>query len=73
MSGNTSRRYPPGLKERAVRMVAEISDEHDSDWAAMNKVNYEVARPRVRSSTTSSPYVVSSSSRRFEWKKSRSV
>ena len=39
MSGNTSRRYPPELKERAVRMVAEIRDQHDSEWAAINKVS----------------------------------
>ena len=39
MSGNTSRRYPPELKERAVRMVAEIRDQHESEWAAMNQVS----------------------------------
>ena len=39
MSGNTSRRYPPELKERAVRMVAEIRDQHDSEWAAISKVS----------------------------------
>jgi transposase len=38
MSGSTSRRYPPELRERAVRMVAEISDQHDSEWAAMSQV-----------------------------------
>lgn len=38
MSGNTSRRYPPELKERAVRMVGEIRGEHESDWAAMARV-----------------------------------
>jgi transposase len=38
MSGNTSRRYPPELKERAVRMVTEIREQHESDWAAMNQV-----------------------------------
>ena len=38
MSGNTSKRYPPELKERAVRMVAEIRADHDSEWAAMRKV-----------------------------------
>src|SRR5215212_2118161 len=39
MPGNTSRRYPPELKERAVRMVAEIQDQHESEWAAMNQVS----------------------------------
>ncbi len=38
MSGNTSRRYPPELKQRAVRMVAEIRGDHDSEWAAMSQV-----------------------------------
>jgi transposase len=38
MAGNTSRRYPPELKARAVRMVAEVRADHDSDWAAMSKV-----------------------------------
>jgi transposase len=38
MSGNTSRRYSPELKQRAVRMVGEIRGEHESDWAAMARV-----------------------------------
>jgi len=38
MSGNSSQRYSPELKERAVRMVAEIRGEHESDWAAMVRV-----------------------------------
>ena len=38
MAGNTSRRYPPELKARAVRMVAEVRGDHDSEWAAMSKV-----------------------------------
>lgn len=38
MSGNTSRRYPPELKARAVRMYAEIRPEHESDWQAMGRV-----------------------------------
>lgn len=38
MSGSTSRRYPAELRERAVRMVAEIRADHDSEWAAMAKV-----------------------------------
>ena len=35
MSSNTSRRYPPELRERAVRMVAEVRSEHVSEWAAI--------------------------------------
>jgi transposase len=38
MSGSSSRRYPPELRERAVRMVAEISGQHDSEWAAISEV-----------------------------------
>jgi transposase len=38
MAGGSSRRYPPELRERAVRMVAEISDQHDSEWAAISEV-----------------------------------
>src|SRR3954471_4975898 len=38
MSGNTTRRYPVELRERAVRMVTEIRPDHESDWAAMTQV-----------------------------------
>lgn len=38
MPGDTTRRYPPELRERAVRMVAEIRGEHDSEWAAIARV-----------------------------------
>ena len=38
MSGGSSRRYPPELRERAVRMVADICDQHDSEWAAITEV-----------------------------------
>ena len=38
MAGSVSKRYPAELKERAVRMVAEIRGDHDSEWAAMTKV-----------------------------------
>jgi transposase-like protein len=39
MSGNTSKRYPLELRERAVRMVAEIRVVHESEWAAMTRVS----------------------------------
>ena len=39
MPGDTRRRYPPELKERAIRMVAEIRAEHYSEWAAMARVS----------------------------------
>ena len=38
MSGSTSKRYPAELRERAVRMVAEIRADYESEWAAMVKV-----------------------------------
>jgi transposase len=38
MSGGSSRRYPPELRERAVRMVAESSDQRESEWAAIGEV-----------------------------------
>ena len=38
MPGSTSKRYPPELRERAVRMAAEIAGDHESEWAAMNEV-----------------------------------
>lgn len=38
MPGDSTRRYPPELRERAVRMVAEIRSEQDSDWAATTRV-----------------------------------
>ncbi len=38
MSGSTSKRYPAELRERAVRMVAEIRSDHESEWAAMTQV-----------------------------------
>ena len=30
--------YPPELRERAVRMVAEVTPNYDSRWAAINAV-----------------------------------
>ena len=38
MSGNVSRRYPPELRERAVRMVAEVLPNYPSEWPAMRAV-----------------------------------
>ena len=39
MPGDTHKRYPPELKERAVRMVAEIQADQESQWAAMTRVS----------------------------------
>ncbi len=38
MPGDATKRYPPELRERAVRMVAEIRADHGSEWSAMIKV-----------------------------------
>ena len=38
MSTSTSKRYPLELRERAVRMVAEVRGDHESEWAAMTRV-----------------------------------
>ena len=38
MAGSASKRYPAELKERVVRMVAEIRGDHESEWAAMTRV-----------------------------------
>ena len=38
MPGDSTKRYPPELRERAVRMVGEVKGDHDSEWAAMAKV-----------------------------------
>ena len=33
-----SQQYPPELRERAVRMVLEVTPNYDSQWAAINAV-----------------------------------
>ena len=33
-----SQQYPPELRERAVRMVVEVTPNYDSQWAAINAV-----------------------------------
>ncbi len=38
MSSGSQERYPPELRERAVRMVAEVQHEHSSEWAAIESV-----------------------------------
>src|SRR4051795_3074995 len=38
MPGDSQKRYPAELRERAVRMVAEIRGDHDSEWAAIARV-----------------------------------
>lgn len=33
-----SQRYPQELRERAVRLVAEVREQHESEWAAIGSV-----------------------------------
>lgn len=38
MKSVSSKKYPQELRERAVRMVAEVRDQHESEWAAIGAV-----------------------------------
>lgn len=38
MKSVSSKKYPQELRERAVRMVAEVRDQHESEWVAIGAV-----------------------------------
>jgi transposase len=51
----SSRQYPPKLREQAVRMIVEITDQYESERTVMRKVlrllrvgTTETVRKRVR-------------------------
>ena len=39
---NTSRRYSPEVRERAVRMVLEQRKEHSSQWATIQSISSKI-------------------------------
>jgi transposase len=39
---NTSKRYSPEVRERAVRMVLEQQTEHSSQWATIQSIAYKL-------------------------------
>ncbi len=53
---NTSKRYSPEVRERAVRLVRETEQEHGSQWAAIQSIaakigcTHETLRRWVRQS-----------------------
>ena len=53
---NTSKRYSPEVRERAVRLVREAQPEHGSQWAAIQSIaakigcTHETLRRWVRQS-----------------------
>ena len=39
---NTSKRYSPEIRERAVRMVLEQQTEHSSQWATIQSIAFKL-------------------------------
>jgi len=39
---NTSRRYSPEIRERAVRMVPEQQKKHSSQWATIQSISSKI-------------------------------
>ena len=56
----TGKRYPKEMRERAVRLVEESRDEHESEWATISSVaskigcTHETLRRWVRQAQTDS-------------------
>ena len=53
-------RYPPELRERAMRLLREHRDEHPSEWAAIEYVGpaYDWDREVIRGSTDEAAFTV---------------
>jgi transposase-like protein len=39
---NTTKRYSPEVRERAVRLVLENQGSHESQWAAINSISQKI-------------------------------
>jgi len=39
---NTTKRYSPEVRERAVRMVQEHAGDHESQWAAIRSISEKI-------------------------------
>ncbi|PBC40506.1 hypothetical protein CJ178_01795 [Rhodococcus sp. ACPA4] len=59
MSSGTNKRYPPELRERAVRMVAEVQHEYPSEWAAVESVADKLGIRRAQTDAGERPGVTS--------------
>jgi transposase len=55
---NKQKRYPPEVRERAVRMVFEHTEEHSSQWAAICSIAGKLGTPATTSMQSPLPSIV---------------